>query len=150
LHKAYGAMHIGEITEEQQPELEGQPGDALGEFKPAVDLHTGLKRSKLLEQTKTGVTWLVSVNYLAAFLIIVLAILNCIDTAAIKDYCNAVWEGVKGFTVAFAGAARPNDQRRNVVYWNPNGRSSMISCAIKSFKRHSQGMSLFMVCVFVF
>ena len=40
--------------------------------------------------------------------------------------------------------------RRNVVYWNPNGRSSMISCAIKSFKRHSQGMSLFMVCVFVF
>jgi len=41
-------------------------------------------------------------------------------------------------------------QRRNVVYWNPNGRSSMISCAIKSFKRHSQGMSLFMVCVFVF
>jgi len=41
-------------------------------------------------------------------------------------------------------------QRRNVVYWNPNGRSSMISCAIKSFKRQSQGMSLFMVCVFVF
>ena len=41
-------------------------------------------------------------------------------------------------------------RRRNVVYWNPNGRSSMISCAIKSFKRHSQGMSLFMVCVFVF
>ena len=39
---------------------------------------------------------------------------------------------------------------RNVVYWNPNGRSNMISCAIKSFKRHSQGMSLFMVCVFVF
>ena len=32
--------------------------------------------------------------------------------------------------------------RRNVVYWNPNGRSSMISCAIKSFKRQSQGMSL--------
>ena len=42
------------------------------------------------------------------------------------------------------------EKRRNVVYWNPNGRSSMISCAIKSFKRHSQGMSLFMVCVFVF
>ena len=41
-------------------------------------------------------------------------------------------------------------KRRNVVYWNPNGRSSMISCAIKSFKRHSQGMSLFMVCVLVF
>jgi len=41
-------------------------------------------------------------------------------------------------------------RRKNVVYWNPNGRSSMISCAIKSFKRHSQGMSLFMVCVFVF
>ena len=40
--------------------------------------------------------------------------------------------------------------RRNVVYWNTNGRSSMISCAIKSFKRHSQGMSLLMVCVFVF
>ena len=35
--------------------------------------------------------------------------------------------------------------RKNVVYWNPNGRSSMISCAIKSFKRHSQGKSLFMV-----
>ena len=43
-----------------------------------------------------------------------------------------------------------SEKRRNVVYWNPNGRSSMISCAIKSFKRHSQGMSLFMVCVFVF
>ena len=26
---------------------------------------------------------------------------------------------------------------RNVVYKNSNGRSSMISCAIKSFKRHS-------------
>jgi hypothetical protein len=24
--------------------------------------------------------------------------------------------------------------RKNVVYWNPNGRSSMISCAIKSLK----------------
>jgi len=48
------------------------------------------------------------------------------------------------------GHEKEVEKRRNVVYWNPNGRSSMISCAIKSFKRHSQGMSLFVVCVFVF
>jgi len=58
----------------------------------------------------------------------------------------------KMFSFDVVNVIRQNvfNQEKNVVYWNPNGRSSIISCAIKSFKRHSQGMSLFMVCVFVF
>jgi len=53
-------------------------------------------------------------------------------------------------TIVIFGLQMGGSKRRNDVYWNPNGRSSMTSCTIKSFKRHSQGMSLFIVCVFVF
>jgi len=87
-HKAYGAMHIGKIAEEQQPE--DKSGDTSGKPNPAAHLHTGLKRSKGLEQTETGVTWLISACYLSTVLLFVMGILSGIDTAAIKDYCNAV------------------------------------------------------------
>jgi len=68
-------MHIGEMAEEQQPE--GKPGDAPGELKPTAHLHTGLKRSKRLEQTETGVTLLVFACYFFIFLSFVTDILSC-------------------------------------------------------------------------
>ena len=58
--------------------------------------------------------------------------------------------GLVSLQSSWASHSSNPPRRGNVVYWNPNGISSMISCAIKSFKRHSQGMSFFMVCVFVF
>jgi len=70
--------------------------------------------------------------------------------AAMISDIDTVFAGILVLQLSLAQIATARTRRRNVVYWNPNGRSSMISCAIKSFKRHSQGMSLYMVCVFVF